>query len=80
MKATRTAASSDGPLAATTAASTNATKSAALFPVQNGKAEFGVSLTATFTPDCSPPMTVEFTDVVVPDTTNGISVNVSGTF
>jgi hypothetical protein len=44
-------------------------------PVQNGKAEFSVTLTATFTPDCSPPMTVIFKNVVVTDVTNGISKN-----
>src|SRR6187549_1245446 len=43
------------------------------FPVQNGKAEFSLTLTATFQPSCSPPMTVQFTDVTVTDTTNGIS-------
>jgi len=43
------------------------------FPVQNGKAEFSLTLTATFQPDCSPPMTVRFTNVTVTDTTNGIS-------
>ena len=50
------------------------------FPVQNGKAEFSLTLTATFTPDCSPPMTVAFTDVTVTDTTNGISKSFPGTF
>jgi hypothetical protein len=50
------------------------------FPVQNGKAEFSLTLTATFQPDCSPPMTVRFTDVTVTDTTNDISKNISGTF
>ena len=50
------------------------------FPVQNGKADFSLSLTAVFQPPCSPPMTVEFTNVSVTDTTNGISVNLSGTF
>jgi hypothetical protein len=49
------------------------------FPVQNGKAEFSLTLTATFQPDCSPPMTVEFRNVTVTDTTNGISKNL-GTF
>lgn len=44
------------------------------FPVQNGKAEFSLTLTATFQPDCTPPMTVAFTDVVVEDTTNGITL------
>jgi hypothetical protein len=33
------------------------------FPVQNGKAVFSVEGTATFQPDCSPPMTVEFQDI-----------------
>jgi hypothetical protein len=50
------------------------------FPVQNGKADFSLSVTAVFQPSCSPPMTVEFTDVTVSDTTNGISVKLRGTF
>jgi hypothetical protein len=41
-------------------------------PVQNGKAIFSFDVTATFQPDCTPPMTVEFTDVTVCDTTNDI--------
>jgi phage tail sheath gpL-like len=45
------------------------------FPVQNGKANFSLTLTASFQPECSPPMTVRFTDVRVTDTTNGISKN-----
>jgi hypothetical protein len=49
------------------------------FPVQNGKAEFSLTLTATFQPECSPPMTVEFRNVTVTDTTNDISRNL-GTF
>lgn len=43
------------------------------FPVQNGKANFRLTVTATFQPDCSPPMTVVFTNIVVTDTTNNIS-------
>jgi hypothetical protein len=43
------------------------------FPVQNGKADFTLSITAVFQPSCSPPMTVEFTSVVVTDTTNGLT-------
>src|SRR5438067_3515036 len=31
------------------------------FPVQNGKANFSLALTAVFDPPCSPPMTVSFT-------------------
>jgi hypothetical protein len=49
------------------------------FPVQNGKAEFSLTLTATFQPECSPPMTVEFRNVTVTDETNDISRNL-GTF
>jgi hypothetical protein len=48
------------------------------FPVQNGKANFSLTLTATFKPDCSPPMTVQWSDVTVTDTTNGISVSFPG--
>ena len=43
------------------------------FPVQNGKALFELSLTASFQPDCSPPMTVRFSNVIVADTEHGIS-------
>lgn len=50
------------------------------FPVQNGKANFSVTLTATFQPQCDPPMTVVYTDVTVTDTTNTISVSLPGTF
>jgi hypothetical protein len=50
------------------------------FPVQNGKANFSLTLTATFQPDCSPPMTVAFTNVKVCDTTNNICNAFPGTF
>jgi hypothetical protein len=43
------------------------------FPVQNGKANFELTLTASFNPECSPPMTVVFSGVTVTDVTNGIS-------
>ncbi|TMK97791.1 MAG: hypothetical protein E6G34_08830 [Actinobacteria bacterium] len=43
------------------------------FPVQNGKANFELTLTASFKPECAPPMTVVFSDVTVEDVTNGIS-------
>jgi hypothetical protein len=49
-------------------------------PVQNGKAIFSLTVTATFKPSCSPPMTLAFTDVTVTDTTNGISASLTGTF
>jgi hypothetical protein len=35
------------------------------FPVQNGKANFSVTLSASFTPDCSPPMTVAWTNLQI---------------
>lgn len=50
------------------------------FPVQNGKAEFELTVTATFKPDCSPPMTVVFSDISVTDTTSGISATFPGAF
>lgn len=50
------------------------------FPVQNGKANFSLTVTATFQPNCSPPMTVVFTDVTVTDETNGISRSFPGTY
>ncbi len=50
------------------------------FPVQNGKANWTLSVTAVFQPSCSPPMTVAFTDITVTDTTNGLTLNIPGTF
>jgi hypothetical protein len=44
------------------------------FPVQNGKADFTLSVTAVFSPSCSPPMSVVFTSAVVTDTTNGLTL------
>jgi hypothetical protein len=48
-------------------------------PVQNGKADYTISVTATFQPSCSPPMTVSFTDIVLTDETNGLTANIPGT-
>jgi hypothetical protein len=45
------------------------------FPVQNGKAEFTLSATATFQPDCTPPMTVVWSNILISDTTNGITID-----
>ena len=50
------------------------------FPVQNGKAEFELTLTATFQPDCTPPMTVVFTNVEVCDTEHDVCARFPGTF
>lgn len=62
------------------AANKESVSAAGDFPVQNGKADFTLSVTATFQPECSPPMTVEFTNVSLTDTTNGITLNIPGTF
>ena len=35
------------------------------FPVQNGKANFSVTGTGTTSPNCSPPMTLRYSNVVV---------------
>lgn len=43
------------------------------FPVQNGKALFELTLTASFQPDCSPPMSVRFSNVVVRDTEHNLT-------
>jgi hypothetical protein len=55
--------------------------SAGDFPVQNGKAYFSLTLTATFQPKCSPPMRVVFGDVTVTDLTNpGVTATIPGPF
>jgi hypothetical protein len=48
-------------------------------PVQNGKANFSVPATATFEPECSPPMTVVFQNVTV-TVTAADGTNLSFTF
>ena len=50
------------------------------FTVNNGQATGTLTLTATFQPACSPPMTVVFTNVSITDSSNGISKNITGTF
>lgn len=47
------------------------------FPVQNGKAEGSLTLVATFQPDCAPPMSVLWSEVVLADTTSGISTTLT---
>jgi hypothetical protein len=51
-------------------------QAAADVPVQNGHADFSLTLVAGFQPSCSPPMTVVWSEVVVTDTTNGITATV----
>jgi hypothetical protein len=50
------------------------------FPVQNGKAEGTLSVTATFQPECVPPMTVQFTNITLVDETSGATADIPGTF
>lgn len=45
------------------------------FPVQNGKAEFELTVTATFQPDCLPPMSLDWISVTLEDVTNGLSIS-----
>jgi hypothetical protein len=42
-----------------------ATVAEGTFPVQNGKANFSVTGTGTTSPDCSPPMVLRYSNVVV---------------
>lgn len=43
------------------------------FPVQNGKAYFELRLIPMFQPKCSPPMRVEFSNILVRDETNELT-------
>jgi hypothetical protein len=42
-------------------------------PVQNGQSTYEVSATAVLSPDCVPPMTLVFSDLLLADTTNGLT-------
>jgi hypothetical protein len=44
------------------------------FPVQNGRAEGSLTVTAVFQPSCSPPMTVAWSNITLTDTTSGITI------
>ena len=44
------------------------------FPVQNGRADFSLTVTATFQPDCLPPMSLAWISVTLVDTTNGLTL------
>jgi len=44
------------------------------FPVQNGKALFSLDLTATFQPDCTPPMTVVWSNISITVTAPGVNL------
>jgi hypothetical protein len=58
------------------AANKESVSAAGDFPVQNGRAMFTLTAFADFQPECSPPMTVVFDDIVVTDETSGISRHV----
>jgi hypothetical protein len=44
-------------------------------PVQNGKSDYTLTATAVFQPACSPPMTVEFQNLKLTDTTNNLTAS-----
>ena len=48
------------------------------FPAQNGKSLFTLTTTAAFQPECSPPMTLEWSNIVI--TVTATDVNLSATF
>jgi hypothetical protein len=50
------------------------------FPVQNGKALFTLSGVGTTDPDCAPPMTLVYSNVVVSVPNHGLTFAVAGTF
>lgn len=50
------------------------------FPVQNGKANFSLTISPTFQPKCSPPMRVVFGDVTITDLTNNLTITLPGPF
>jgi hypothetical protein len=47
---------------------------AADVPVQNGRANYTLTVTAIFSPSCAPPMSVVWSSIVVTDVTNGLTV------
>ncbi|HEX6231796.1 MAG TPA: hypothetical protein VFZ63_01595 [Jiangellaceae bacterium] len=51
------------------------------FPVQNGKANYSLTLVATtISPNCSPPMTIRWSNVLIEDLTHNISQFYAGPF
>jgi len=50
------------------------------FPVTNGKADFSLTASAELQPDCSPPMTIVWTDVVITDDANGLTKSLPDCF
>lgn len=50
------------------------------FNVSNGQASGSLTMTATISPNCSPPMTLAWTNITVTDTTFNDSISIPGTF
>jgi hypothetical protein len=51
------------------------------FNVSNGQATGSLTMVATnISPNCSPPMVIAWTDLVVTDTTFNVSISIPGTF
>ncbi len=51
------------------------------FTVHNGSADISLTTDApVFQPDCTPPMTIEYSNLTLTDTTNNISLSFPGTF
>jgi hypothetical protein len=50
------------------------------FNVSNGQATGSLTMTATLSPPCSPPMVIAWTDLVLTDTTFNDSISIPGTF
>ena len=55
------------------AANKSSVAAAADEPVQNGQSNYTITATATFKPSCSPPMTVQFQNLKLTDTTNNLT-------
>ena len=50
------------------------------FPVQNGQANFTLSVTPVLQPDCTPPMTLVISDVRVCDVAHNVCQSFPGTY
>ena len=50
------------------------------FPVQNGKANYCITVSAEISPDCVPPMSLLWTDVTLTDQTNSLTQSFAGAF
>jgi hypothetical protein len=63
------------------AANKSSESASGTFNVSNGQATGSLTMTATnISPNCSPPMVIAWTDLVVTDTTFNDSITIPGTF